>query len=502
MTMKQIFSEKNVRHLFWIIPLLSLAMHWRIFHTDLLGIHLWRQSQTQLNIQNFYRHDFNILNPRVNITNLGPNTIYRYEFPLMQWCIACVHKVLGESIMITRTCLFLLGLGSVWGMFFLGRTLFKDDVLAGLLAWAFNFSPLFYYYTMNPIPDDLALFGSIWGMGWFFKYQQTGRYRDAAYSAFFLLLSVWAKLPFILFYGTVGLYLFTMVAKTGVRYAGKYVRAGLIYFAFLLPAIAWYAWVIPGWSGNGILTGMLEHKIPLSESLNILKYHFRHLLPALLLNYGSVLFFLAGIFFLFKNKAYWKGDFWLLAVSGLAALAYFGFELNMINTVHDYYMMPFLLPVFMVAAYGIKYLWYGGKATQYLSILAFVLLPLIAFLTADNKWSVEKSYCNPALIENREELRNAVPRDEICAMQNDVSMHIYPYALDKIGPVFSKDELPPEWVEDMIRRLHIHYLYSDARKVDENPAIVPFLDTLLLERGTMRVYRFKTAEQLPPKQEK
>ena len=497
--MNQIFTQKNVRHLFWIIPLLSMAMHWRIFHTDLLGIHLWRQSQTQLNIQNFYRHDFNILNPRVNITNMAPTTIYRYEFPLMQWCIACVHKVLGESITITRTCLFLLGLGSVWGMFFLGRTLFKDEVLAGLLAWAFNFSPLFYYYTMNPIPDNLALFGCIWGMGWFFKYQQTGRYRDAAYSAFFLLLSVWAKLPFILFYGTVGLYLFTMVAKVGVRHAGKYVRAGLIYFAFLLPAIAWYAWVIPGWSGNGIVTGMLEHKIPLSESLKILKYHFRHLLPALLLNYGSVLFFLAGIFFLFKNKAYWKGDFWLLAVSGLAALAYFGFELNMINTVHDYYMMPFLVPVFMVAAYGMKYLWYGGKATRYLSILAFLLLPLIAFLTADNKWSVEKSYCNPALIENREELRNAVPRDEICAMQNDISMHVYPYALDKIGPVFSKDELPPEWVEDMIRRQHIHYLYSDARKVDENPAIVPFLDTLLLERGTMRVYRFKTAEQLPAK---
>ena len=119
---------------------------------------------------------------------------------------------------------------------------------------------------------------------------------------------------------------------------------------------------------------------------------------------------------------------------------------------------------------------------------------------ADNKWSVEKSYCNPAIIEYREELRNAVPRDEICAMQNDVSLHVFPYALDKIGPVFSKDELPPEWVEDMIRRQHIHYLYSDARKVDENPAITPFFDTLLLERGTMRVYRFKTAEQLPPKQ--
>lgn len=287
-----------------------------------------------------------------------------------------------------------------------------------------------------------------------------------------------------------------MIAKVGVRYSGKYVLAGLIYAAFLLPAIAWYGWVMPGWSGNGVLSGMLAHKITGSEALRILKYHTNHLLPALLLNYGSVLFFAAGIFYLFKNKVYWKGDFWLLAISGLGVLAYFGFELNMINTVHDYYMMPFLLPVFVLAGYGIKNLWYAGKITRYLSILALLLLPLIAFLTADNKWSVEKSYCNPALIEHREELRNAVPRDEICIMQNDISMHVYPYALDKIGPVFSKDELPPEWVDDMIRRLHIRYMYSDARKVDENPAVVQYLDTLLLERGTMRVYRLKTTDQL------
>ncbi len=494
--MKQFISDKNIRLLFWIIPLLSMAMHWRIFSTDLIGVHLWRQSQTQLNIQNFYRHDFNILNPRVNITNLGPNTLYRYEFPIMQWSIACVHKVLGESITITRVCLFLLGLCTVWGVFFLGRTLFKDDVIAGLLAWAFNFSPLFYYYTMNPIPDNLALCGSVWGIAWFFQYQQSNRYKHAAFSAFFLLLAVWAKLPFIVFYATVGLYFFTMIAKVGVRYSGKYVLAGLIYAAFLLPAIAWYAWVMPGWSGNGVLSGMLDHKITGSEALRILKYHTNHLLPALLLNYGSVLFFLAGIFFLFKNKAYWKGDFWLLAISGLAVLAYFGFELNMINTVHDYYMMPFLLPVFVLVGYGIKNLWYSGNAMRYVSIFALLLLPLIAFLTADNKWSVERSYCNPALIEHREELRNAVPRDEICIMQNDISMHVYPYALDKIGPVFSKDELPPEWVDDMIRRLHIRYMYSDARKVDENPAVIPYLDTLLLERGTMRVYRLKTEEQL------
>ncbi|MEY4934216.1 MAG: hypothetical protein RIS64_575 [Bacteroidota bacterium] len=58
--------DKQPLLLFLLIPLISLGMHWRIFTTDLIGSHLWRQSQTQLNIQNFYRHDFNIMNPRNN----------------------------------------------------------------------------------------------------------------------------------------------------------------------------------------------------------------------------------------------------------------------------------------------------------------------------------------------------------------------------------------------------------------------------------------------------
>lgn len=496
--MKKIRLDKNIRHLFWLLPLLSAALHWRIFTTDLLGTHLWRQSQTQLNIQNFYRHDFNILNPRVNITNLGPNTIYRYEFPLMQWGIACVYKLLGESIVITRVSLFLLGLLTVWGMFFLGRTLFKDDLMAALLAWAFNFSPLFYYYTMNPMPDNLALCGSVWGIAWFFEFLTSERYRHAFFSAVFLGMAVLAKLPFVVFYAPVGIYLLQKVVQTGLLRSGKQILAGSIYLASLLPAMMWYAWVIPGWSGNRVLTGTLEKPLSAPEAFDIAQFNVFEFLPKMLLNFGAVPFFIAGIYFLFKNQVYRKQEFRLLAVSGLGVLLYFGFEMNVIGKNHDYYMMPFLWPVFVLVGYGIKNWWYGGHLKRNLSIVLLALLPLIAFFTVDNNWSVRRSFfCNPALIENRAELRNAVPRDEICIMQNDISMHIYPYALDKIGPVFSKDELPPEWIADMIRRLHIRYMYSDARKVDENPAVVPYLDTLLLERGTMRVYRLKTSEQLP-----
>jgi len=65
-----------------LIALASIVLHYKIFTLDLQGIHVWRQTQTQINIQNFYRHDNNILNPRHNNFSWGDN-IQRMEFPIM-----------------------------------------------------------------------------------------------------------------------------------------------------------------------------------------------------------------------------------------------------------------------------------------------------------------------------------------------------------------------------------------------------------------------------------
>ena len=82
--------------------LLSTIMHRGKFNKELSGIHTWRQTQTQWNIRNFYRHDHNILNPRVASFNGGKDNIYRYEFPIMQWCIAQLQRPFGEGIIVTR----------------------------------------------------------------------------------------------------------------------------------------------------------------------------------------------------------------------------------------------------------------------------------------------------------------------------------------------------------------------------------------------------------------
>ena len=112
------FFDKYKIYFLLAIPVVSLLLHWNVFKWDLAGVHCGRQMQTQQNIQHFYRHDSNILNPRISIlSNKDELTILRYEFPLMQWSIGMTYHLTGESILVTRICMFLLGLITIAGTY-------------------------------------------------------------------------------------------------------------------------------------------------------------------------------------------------------------------------------------------------------------------------------------------------------------------------------------------------------------------------------------------------
>ena len=474
-----------------LIPCISMAMHWRIFTTDLMGIHLWRQSETQINIQNFYRHDFNIMNPRNNSFNGGRDNIMRYEFPIMQWSIAAAHKLFGESIAITRICMFLIGLWGVFGMFFMIKHVFRDTFLGVVGAWAFNFSPVFYYYTMNPLPDVFALCSTLWAIGFFFRYCHSEKNQDAFLSAFFLSLATLAKLPYVILGIMLGAYILIRLFKNGAKELPNTLKLGLIYLVLLLPAFFWYKWVIPSWGTNGVLTGFMENKIPLSKSIEILKFHYEETLPRLLLNKANIPFFVLGIFFMLKNKllATEKGLIW--AAMGLTVTAYFLFELNMIDIVHDYYLMPFLPILFVLIVYGFKKMWTLHPIGSLAAIGLLCLSPVLAFRAVNKYWSIEKSYVNEDLMRNKDALRKLVPNDEKCIILNDVSSYIFSYQIDKQGFIFQDDHLPMLWIDDMVKNYNVHYMYSDSRKVDGSPEFQPFVDSLIFERGTIKVFKLK-----------
>src|SRR6056297_2935137 len=112
--------------------LCSIVLHWNIFTQDLSGSHIWRQSQTQWNIINFQKYDPNILNPRVASFNYDNDNLYRYEFPLMQWCIGMLHRLFGDAIIITRMSIFLIGCFSLLGFYKLSNLLVKNKIVAAL----------------------------------------------------------------------------------------------------------------------------------------------------------------------------------------------------------------------------------------------------------------------------------------------------------------------------------------------------------------------------------
>jgi 4-amino-4-deoxy-L-arabinose transferase-like glycosyltransferase len=474
--------------LFVAIPLLSMFMHWHVFSTDLVGIHVWRQTQTQTVIDNFANEDFNILHPRINSRGSGDG-IFRMEFPVMQWLYACFYKLFGNHIIITRILSFVTGLFSIWGMYRLVAAVFRNERMALIGAWCFTFSPVFYYYTLNPLPDNFALCMGIWGMALFFEWATLMKGSLLLLSAVFLALATLAKLPFVVYLGAIAVYLVSnrksIQAKTALL-----ALAGFT-VCFLAPAL-WYATTVGGWEGNGIVHGILSAtKSDVPVLLDIMQANLTSTLPELLINYGSFAFFLAGFWFLIRNKAYRSPLFKVFLGWGICVLLYFLFEMNMIAKTHDYYLFPFLPLLFILVSYGAWNLFnMQVKALKVFVVVALCVVPLTAFLRIHNRWNTAEPGFNEDIYNHRTELRNAVPDNALCVIGNDESTYIYYYYLHKKGWSFANDYLPGDTLKAMISK-GARYMYSDSRRLESDSMIHIHLDKLIMKQGTINVYSLK-----------
>ncbi len=480
----------NRKWILWLgIPLLTFLLHIHIFPKELVGVHAWRQTETASNVVNFYERDFHPLHPQVH--NLEwPEGSKRMEFPIMQWIFAWGYFLFGENIWILRFLSFLIGLGTIFGIHRLTRHLFGDEFLALLAAWCFAFAPVFFYYTVNPLPDNFALMCGTWGIALFIKWYRKRDALDLWLSAGFLLMASLAKLPFILFYGLPFGYALVDTLRSRFKRTGQNILValpGLLSLAF--PA-AWYLTVIPEWTGNGVIGGIL-HATP-DEYLLLAKIFVKNIvstLPELLINYASFPFLVAGIYYLFRNKARKQPLWWAFVIWGGAVGAYYLFELNMISTVHDYYLFPFLPGLFLIVVYGLREVWnWKSPWAQRFVLFAMVLLPLTAALRSYPRWKL-KGF-NQDLLTYREELRNAVPDDALVLTGSQLSPHIYLYHIHKRGWHLLKDGLNAERINNSIEQ-GAEYLYSDSREMESDPALREHVGELVKEYGTFRIYKLK-----------
>ena len=463
------------------IVVLGIALHWNIWNRDIMGIHAWRQTQTMTVVENFAAEDMNILNPRINSRGDGDG-IFRMEFPLMQWSFAWFYKWFGHHLWMARVLTFIISLFSVFGFFRLLRTYGQSETVSAIGAWCFAWSPVLFYYAVNPLPDNMALCFGIWSLVFLKQFQTAHSYRRLALFAAFLSLATAVKLPFVLFgAGFIPLFVEGLRER---RYAETAIHCLLI--ALLMsPAAAWYLWVIPQWGNTALIGGVgAEASFNVTLALSNIWGTIHSLLPELFINYGSLLFFAFGIA-VFVGSAQRMARFKVeLSVLAFVSL-YYIYEVNMIGLAHDYYHFPFLPLLFLVVAAGAKrVVLHRNPWMQRLALVALIVLPFTAYARSVGRWTGKET---EAIHLHKDELRQLTPPHALVVVGNDPSTHIYLYHLGKRGWTFEQDHLTPTLLRSYIER-GAAYLYANTPYAESDPGISALLGEPIFRKDGLTVY--------------
>jgi len=478
------WSRINVSIFFVSIILISLILHKNVMNLDIQGIHSWRQSQTMLNVRNFTRYDSCILNPRVASYNADDCNIHRYEFPIMQWVFSLFQKAIGEDIIIIRLLCFSISLLALIFLYHLFKEMGISKEANLISCGIFFFSPLIFYYQVNPLPDNMAMSFSIGYIYFRLKFSNDEKGRCLILSTLSLLIATSCKLPFLMF-SILSIYFFCVnVFNKKIQ---KGISIAIIELSIVLPSLIWYNWVMPSWTGNGILYGIFDNQIPINETLSIIRFHLCEMFPNIIMyKIMWVPFIIGGIVLVSSTFLRWVYP--LIAITCL----YLILQINMIHTGHDYYMMPFVPWIYILSALGVnKILTFKNIVFSIFIWTSFLLSPIWTYYETKHKWDIEYGYVNENLFKYQTELIDAVPENELCIILNDNTDYIFPYKIDKMGYIFKDDILPTSWIEDVIVNKGVKYMYSDSRTIDEKEDVQKFIDTLIVQKGDIKVFRLK-----------
>ncbi len=476
--------------IFAMCVLYGVYLHWDIWTLDIQGTHTWRQAATMWNVRNFARYDFNILNPRaMTFTEDGEALIQRLEFPILQYFIATLYKLFGEHIAIARATVYAVSVAGALGLALGVRDLTGNAVAGALTAGLYLNAPVLFYYSVCPLPDLLALAASWWYLRYALRYFRAAppdrRRADLVLASVALMVATWAKIPYLMI-SVVSIYYFVrQVARRRPDLRGG-VSDALLQLGIITPALAWYAWVIPTWAASPTIQPSVMTVFRSEDAGEWLDLWVNQFLPQRLLGGWSVPFAVLGAVLVFLRRS---GGWWLTLL--LMTVLYYLLEYEAIANIHDYYMLPFMLPAFAAVGFAVAWAQRFGPWAE----VGLVLLVAYAGYTAEWKsdidWSPQYTYFDANVLAYSRELEALAPRDSLVLIMRDVSANTFGWRIDKRGFVLDQDSIPAEWLADYIDRLGVSYLYSNQAKVNNDPALAPQIDSLLGTFGTVQVFRLR-----------
>jgi 4-amino-4-deoxy-L-arabinose transferase-like glycosyltransferase len=468
-----------------LLVTLNVVAHLPFLSGPPLGHHAWRQSDTAALARNYFEIDSNFFRPRIDWLG-NESGITGTELPIYSWIVHLGYRAVGESLTLARSLTLACSCIALCALYGIARRWL--GVAGGLLAVLFLlWSPAFFYYGRNVQPEVPMVAAMLGGLWCWYVWRERGTWRWLA--AAIVLMATGAAIK------PQGM----MVAAPAFIDALGDLRQRrspvlLVLAAGTLgPMLLWYRYArfITEAYGSfpyfgGFLYGLVRDPLagPIAALTspdflwNVLLRDFR----TDYLSYAGFTSLLAGVWFwrslqtaVQLRLAAWiaLGLAWLLLVSWMIE-------------VHEYYALPMLPALAMVAGHGVASLLARTGVARAAAIVLILASPAMAIEMTARRVT---GNLHPALVELGARLTGAIPRDTPVIIGPDESPVVALYHAHRRGWTFPYTVREPSFAEYVARGAR--YLVSADRGFERLPGVEPFLGEHVAVLGDVHVYALR-----------
>lgn len=338
--------KMKVPRIVWVILLFGLIRLYGITNPPIEVSHAWRQTTVTMVARNYYEVDPNILYPRIDISE-DLTGITGMEFPLLNYLIFLVSKVFGYTHWYGRLINLIISSLGCWFFYRLLRKYFNENI--SFYTTFILVVSLWFCYSRKIMPDTFSMSLIIMGMYYGSNYLEgkSNKGWQLVGYALLVLMGLLSKLPsgYLL-----ALFVLWLFSKT-VPMRRKLVFC-LTSLLVVIPVVWWYFYWVPYlvkeyglwhfFMGKGILQGAKEL---LENWIDTLAHFYDNALK--FIGFGV---FLIGLVFCFVKK-----ERLILTILGLSFAAFLLVMMKSGWTFshHEYYVIPFVPVMALVAGFGV-----------------------------------------------------------------------------------------------------------------------------------------------------
>lgn len=473
-----------------------------------LSVHQGAQSDRACVAWNYYTQSMDFLQPRVS-ENRAHEGITGMEFPIIQYTVALLYKIVGFHHFIYRTVMFLIVFFGVFSAFKITGFFIQKTLPRMLVTMGWFLSPIFVFYSNSYIPDAAALAFSMIALHQFIKfYFRINQRNSALWYMLFMTLAGLIKVTFLIPH--IAIIAFVFLPFVFPKFIESQHRSEkLPWYAIFLPfaaVIAWYMYAshLTKSTGNNHFLQQINPAHSLKEFIDNIAFATNTWQSSLYAKWPFILLLVFGfskIFTSLKTQPLISYFVVFLSLGFLSFVVLFNGQLRY----HDYYLTA-IYPLIFFLLLQHQQLYVEGKTlfagiAPLVAVILFYSFPFLAWSNTYNmlhaRYAKGNYFYQPALPESdfytrelQQKINTVIPQNEEIISVFDPTPNTTLYSLQRRGIRIAGD-FSTELANEIILQSKIKYmvLNDSMRWENQYRKNMHFDQQLLLRSGIISVWK-------------